>query len=108
DLTSPIVPTGLDFSHLLTPHLPFEPDFPTTLAALCDTLRDVYTRLADLANANALLAEGPLIAEAFAKADKALRKIFAANSVREFEEASRAGVRTEVAGLGKLILGGLM
>jgi hypothetical protein len=143
DLTSPIVPQGLEFTHLLTPHLPFEPDFPTVLAALCDTLQDVYTRCADLVAAhgamlqsrmtasgggpdgfgggsggagngggdesvNALVAEGPLIAEAFQKADKGLRKILVANSVREFEEASRSGVRTEVAGLGKLVLGGLM
>jgi hypothetical protein len=136
-ITSPIVPTGLEFTHLLTPHLPFEPDFPTVLATLCDTLQDVYTRCADLVAAHAatlhanlsaaatvenstsplttpddavhaLVAEGPLIAEAFAKADKGLRKILVANSVREFEEASRTGVRTEISGLGKLVLGGLM
>jgi hypothetical protein len=137
DLTSPIVPLGLEFTHLLTPHLPFEPDFPTVLATLCDTLQDVYTRCSDLVSAHgaalqaaasennnsamsgtgagssdeaisALVAEGPLIAEAFAKADKGLRKILVGNSVREFEETGRAGVRVEVSGLGKLVMGGLM
>ena len=32
----------------------------------------------------------------------------ASNVVREFEDFSRQGVKTEMAGLGKVVLGGLM
>lgn len=106
DMTSPINPTNHEFSFLLTPHLPFEPDFQTTLGTLCDTLIDTYARLVELI-------AGPescsaAVGAEFAKADKAIRKILVANVVREFEDSTRAGVKGEVAGLGKLVLGGLM
>lgn len=106
DMTSPINPTGHEFSWLLTPHIPFEPDFSTTLGTLCDTLIDTYARLMDLVS-------GPdtcnvSVGEAFTKADKAIRKILVANVVKEFEDTARATVKGEMAGLGKLALGGLM
>ena len=102
--SSPI--NGHDFVHLVTPHLPFEPDFSITFATLCDTLIDTYARLLDLV-------AGPdqcsvAVGEAFAKSDKAVRKILVANVAREFEDTTRAGVKSEVAGLGRLVLGGLM
>ena len=104
DLPSPIV--GHDFNHLLTPHLPFDPDFNTTFATLCDTLIDAYSNLLGmLANPDTCTMA---VGEAFAKADKAVRKILVANVMREFEDGTRAGVKTEVAGLGRLVLGGLM
>lgn len=103
---SPINASGHDFLHLVTPHLPFEPDFLTTFATLCDTLIDTYARLLDLVS-------GPeqcsiAVGEAFGKADKAVRKILVANVLREFEDTTRATVKGEVAGLGRLVLGGLM
>jgi hypothetical protein len=37
-----------------------------------------------------------------------VRKILVANVMREFEETTRNGIKGEVAGLGKLVMGGLM
>lgn len=104
--TSPINPTGHEFSFILTPHLPFEPDFGTTFATLCDTLIDVYAKLMDLVSSPDTCS--PSVGSEFAKADKAIRKILVANVVREFEDTTRASVKSEMAGLGKLTLGGLM
>lgn len=106
DMSSPIHPTGHEFSYLLTPHLPFDPDFSTTLSTLCDTLIDTYAKLTDLVSGPD--ACSPSVGSEFAKADKAIRKILVANVVREFEDTTRAAVKGEMAGLGKLVLGGLM
>ncbi|KAK0869307.1 hypothetical protein LTS02_003075 [Friedmanniomyces endolithicus] len=102
---SPIM-SGHDFHHLLTPHLPFDPDFNTTFATLCDTLIDMYSNLLSIIPSPEACT--PIVGEAFAKADKAVRKILVANVMREFEDGTRQGVKTEVAGLGRLVLGGLM
>ena len=104
--SSPVNASGHDFVHLVTPHLPFEPDFQTTFATLCDTLIDTYARLLDLVQSPEQCSVS--VGEAFAKADKAVRKLLVANIVREFEDSTRAGVKGEVAGLGRLVLGGLM
>ncbi|UJO24774.1 uncharacterized protein CLAFUR5_13500 [Fulvia fulva] len=106
DLSSPVNPTGHEFTYLLTPHLPFEPDFSTTLGTLCDTLIDTYGKLLDLVNGPDSCT--PMVGTEFAKADKAIRKILVANVVREFEDTTRNGIKGEIAGLGKLALGGLM
>ena len=37
-----------------------------------------------------------------------IRKIIVQGVVKEFEESSRSGVKSEVAGVGKVVLGGLM
>ncbi|KAF2771305.1 hypothetical protein EJ03DRAFT_268755 [Teratosphaeria nubilosa] len=97
---------GHDFHHLLTPHLPFDPDFSTTFSALCDTLIEIYANLLQLVHSPDICT--PAVADAFTKADKAVRKILVSNVMREFEDGTRAGVKTEVAGLGRLVLGGLM
>ena len=106
ETSSPINPTGHEFTYLLTPHLPFEPDFMTTLATLCDTLVDAYSKLLELVPGPDACAQG--VGEAFTKADKSIRKILISNVVREFEDHTRSGVKGEVAGLGKLVFGGLM
>ena len=103
---SPISASGHDFQHLVTPHLPFDPDFSTTFATLCDTLIDTYAKLLHLVSSPDVCAPG--VGEAFAKADKAIRKILVSNVMREFEDNTRGGVKGEVAGLGRLVLGGLM
>lgn len=105
DAPSPIS-SGHDFHHLLTPHLPFEPDFNTTFATLCDTLIDTYDSLLAMVSGPDIC--NPAMGEAFAKADKAVRKILVSNVMREFEDGTRQGVKGEVAGLGRLVLGGLM
>ncbi|EMC97666.1 hypothetical protein BAUCODRAFT_51717, partial [Baudoinia panamericana UAMH 10762] len=98
--------SGHDFNHLFTPHLPFDPDFEMTFTTLCNTLVVVYTHLLTLVSNPDICSMS--VGEAFAKADKAVRKILVANVMREFEDSTRQGVKTEVAGLGRLVLGGLM
>jgi len=111
DGTSPVetpspISAGHDFHYLLTPHLPFDPDFGTTFTTLCDTLLDMYASLLGLVSSPEVCS--PAVAEAFAKADKAVRKILVANTMREFEDSTRQGLKAEVAGVGRLVLGGLM
>lgn len=97
---------GEEYVHLLTPSLPFDPDFFETFATLCDVLIDAYTRLLSLLptprECNAA------VAELFTKADARVRKIIVQGIVKEFEDTSRNGVRTEVANVGKIVLSGLM
>jgi hypothetical protein len=97
---------GEEYTYLLTPSLPFDPDFYETFATLCDVLIDCYTRLMSLIASPKEC--GPNIAEMFTKADARIRKIIVQGVVKEFEESSRSGVKSEVAGVGKVVLGGLM
>jgi hypothetical protein len=92
--------------HLLTPSLPFDPDFYETFATLCDVLIDCYTRLMSLVSSPRECS--PAVAEMFTKADARVRKIIVQGVVKEFEDSSRAGVKSEVAGVGRVVLGGLM
>lgn len=48
------------------------------------------------------------VAELFQKADGRVRKIIVGGVSREFEEQTRGGIKTEMAGIGKVVLGGLM
>lgn len=97
---------GEEYIHLLTPSLPFDPDFFETFATLCDVLIDCYTRIIGLIPSPAMCTPGT--GEIFAKADAKLRKIIVAGIIKEFEEESRKGAKAEFAGLGKVVLGGLM
>lgn len=97
---------GEEYFHLLTPSLPFDPDFFEVFATLCDVLIDCYMRITSLVSSPAQCAPG--VAELFAKADARLRKVIVAGIIKEFEDATRAGVKAEVAGIGKVVLGGLM
>ncbi|KAM3072253.1 hypothetical protein ACMFMG_009069 [Clarireedia jacksonii] len=97
---------GEEYTHLLTPSLPFDPDFYETFATLCDVLIDCYTKLMTLVSTPKECS--PQIAEMFTKADARVRKIIVQGVVKEFEDSSRQGVKTEVAGVGKVVLGGLM
>ena len=99
-------PLGHDFQFLLTPHLPFEPDFNTTFATLCDTLIDTYGNLLSLISTPEMCT--PAVGEIFSKADKAVRKILVSNVMREMEDSTKYGAKAEVAGLGKLVLGPLI
>ncbi|KYK53959.1 hypothetical protein DCS_05908 [Drechmeria coniospora] len=97
---------GEEYTYLLTPSLPFEPDFFETFATLCDVLIDCYTRFLSLVPTPRECTTP--VAELFAKADGKLRKIIVNGVVKEFEEHSRSHVKTEVASIGKVVLGGLM
>jgi len=92
--------------HLLTPSLPFDPDFYETFATLCDVLIDCYTKLMSLVSSPKDC--NPVVAEMFTKADARVRKIIVQGVVKEFEDSSRGGVKSEVAGVGRVVLGGLM
>jgi hypothetical protein len=97
---------GEEYTHLLTPSLPFDPDFFETFATLCDVLIDTYTRLLSLLPTPRECSAN--VAELFTKADSRMRKLIIQGIVKEFEDSSRAGVKTEVANVGKVVLGGLM
>ncbi|KAM0256613.1 hypothetical protein ACHAQJ_004900 [Trichoderma viride] len=97
---------GEEYTYLLTPSLPFDPDFFETFATLCDVLIDCYTRFLTLVP-SPRECSAP-IAELFTKADSKIRKIIVQGVVKDFEDHSRVHVKSEVAGIGKVVLGGLM
>jgi hypothetical protein len=97
---------GEEYTHLLTPSLPFDPDFYETFATLCDVLIDCYTKIMSLVATPREC--NPAVAEMFTKADARVRKILVQGVVKEFEDSSRGGVKSEVAGVGRVVLGGLM
>lgn len=105
--TATLLP-GEEYTYLLTPSLPFEPDFFEVFATLAEVLIDVYMRIATLASSPEKIAMQPGLAEIFAKADARVRKVLVYGIVKEFEEATRAGVKAEMAGVGRVVLGGLM
>lgn len=101
------------YTYLQTPSIPFDPDFFSTFATLCDVLIDCYTKILSLLNTpEAIVHAGggvpSLVGDLFNKADTRVRKIILGGMVKEFEEQCRAGVRGEVGGVGKVVLGGLM
>ncbi|KAL8908627.1 MAG: hypothetical protein Q9207_000715 [Kuettlingeria erythrocarpa] len=97
---------GEEYSHLLTPSLPFDPDFFETFATLCDVLIDCYTRIIGLLPSPTMCVPG--VGEMFTKADARLRKVIVQGIVKEFEDASRSGAKSEMAGVNKVVLGGLL
>lgn len=97
---------GEEYTHLLTPSLPFDPDYFETFATLCDVLIDCYSRLLSLVP-TPRECSAP-VAELFGKADARIRKIIVQGVVKEFEEHSRSHIKGEVASIGKVVLGGLM
>ncbi|KAF2185597.1 hypothetical protein K469DRAFT_576318 [Zopfia rhizophila CBS 207.26] len=108
----PLLPNE-SYSYLQTPSLPFDPDFFSTFATLCDVLIDCYTKILSLlATPESVVLAGQgvpsTVGDLFSKADARVRKIILAGVVREFEESCRGGVRGEVGGVGKVVLGGLM
>jgi hypothetical protein len=98
---------GEEYSYLLTPSLPFEPDFFEVFATLSEVLIDVYMRLSQLVSSPEKVALQPGLAEAFAKADSRIRKVLVLGIVKEFEEATRQGSKLELGGVGRVALGGL-
>ena len=97
---------GEEYTYLMTPSLPFDPDFYETFSTLCDVLIDCYTKLMSLVSSPSMCT--PSIAELFTKADARVRKIIVSGVVKEFEDTSRGGVKSEVANVGKVVLGGLI
>jgi hypothetical protein len=101
------------YTHLQTPSLPFDPDFFSTFATLCDVLIDCYTKILSMLSTPESVASAGggvpnLVGDLFNKADARVRKIILAGVVREFEDSCRAGLKSVVGGVGKVVLGGLM
>ncbi|KAI9888215.1 MAG: hypothetical protein M1814_000959 [Vezdaea aestivalis] len=97
---------GEEYTHLLTPSLPFEPDFFEVFACLGEILIDTYTKITTLVSSPSVC--GPGVGELFAKADTKVRKLILSGMVKDFEEASRSGAKAELAGIGKIVVGGLL
>ncbi|KAI9716029.1 MAG: hypothetical protein M1828_000496 [Chrysothrix sp. TS-e1954] len=97
---------GEEYQYLLTPSIPFDPDYFETFATLCDALIDCYANVIDRLNSPE--ACGPGIGDLFAKVDSKVRKILVAGIVRDIEDATKQGVRAELAGVGKVVLAPLM
>ena len=98
---------GEEYVHLLTPSLPFDPDFFETFATLCEVLIDSYTRIMTLTASPALCAVAG-VSEAFTKTDSRLRRVILQPIIKDFEDASRSGIKNEMAGIGKVVIGGLV
>ena len=97
---------GEEYAYLLTPTLPFDPDFFETFATLCEVLIDCYTRLMSLVSSPTVCTA--VVGEMFAKADSKLRKVMLAGVVKELEDAGRSNVKSELNGVGRVVLGGLL
>lgn len=97
---------GHDFQYLSTPNLPFDPDFNTTLGTLIDVLisayRDLLTLLPQPENCT------PAIGDAYQKADKAMRKTLMSGMVTELGDSARKETKSEIGGLGKMVLSNLV
>ncbi|KAF4553316.1 Hypothetical protein D9617_7g030430 [Elsinoe fawcettii] len=82
-----------DFQYLQLPNLPFDPDFSTSFATLNDILIEAYNGLMTLIpNPEACV---PGVAEAFAKADKQMRKVMLGGIVNEFGDNTRREAKAE-------------
>jgi hypothetical protein len=102
---SSLLPNEGPYTHLLTPPLPFTPDFYTVFSALCDVLIDAYQRLLQFLGPSACT---PLLSDTFSKVDARIRKVMVGGIVREFENSCRESAKKELMGVQKVVLGGLM
>ncbi|KAK6338332.1 hypothetical protein TWF730_002395 [Orbilia blumenaviensis] len=99
-------PNGDDYSYLVHSSLPFEPDYYETFATLCDVLIDAYSRVLTLINSPTACSVP--VGDSFIKADAKIRKTVLSTVVREFEDASRTSIKTEIVSLAKNVLGSLV
>ena len=93
---------GENYKYLLTPLLPFEPDYNETFATLCDVLIDCYSTLLGLVQSLDISAH--TVEDLFTKADAKVKKLLINNLIRDFETGSKQGLRGEIAGVGKIVL----
>lgn len=103
---STLLPNEGPYTHLLTPPLPFTPDFYIVFATLCDVLIDVYQRLLQIINTPAVCTQ--IVGESFSKTDAKIRKVMVAGVVRDFENVARENAKKELLGVQKVVLSGLM
>lgn len=92
---------GEEYTYLLTPSLPFDPDINETFATLCDVLIECYTKLMTLIASPR--ETGSPFAELFTKADSKVKKLILQGVVKELEDSSRSGIKSEITGISKVI-----
>ncbi|KAI9671702.1 MAG: hypothetical protein M1831_003230 [Alyxoria varia] len=97
---------GEEYTHLIVMPQPFDVDYYQTFAALCDCAIDTYARISRLAGSAEVC--GPNVADLFSKADAKVRKLVTSEITKDMEGRSKDGVRREMAGVGRLIMGSLM
>lgn len=103
---SSLLPNEAPYTHLLTPPLPFAPDFSIVFATLCDVLIDTYQRLLHIVHSPSACTA--TVSDMFSKADARIRRVMVGGVIKDFETASRESVKRELAGVQKVVLGGLM
>lgn len=101
-----LLPNEGPYTHLLTPPLPFTPDFFSVFTTLCDVLIEAYQRILHMVSGPSVCTVA--VAEVFGKADARLRKVIVGGVIKDFEGAARESARREVLGVQKVVLGGLM
>lgn len=105
DSSAELLP-GEEYMYLLAPSLPFEPDFFQTFATLCEVIMDCYLRIVKFVSTLGVCT--PVLGDLFLKADAKIRKVMVSGIVREFEDASRAQTKSEMVGINRVVLGGMM
>ncbi|KAL9047787.1 MAG: hypothetical protein Q9162_007949, partial [Coniocarpon cinnabarinum] len=103
---SEISPSGESYQYLLTPSLPFDPDYHETYATLCDVLMDCYSTMFDMIGAPD--AASAVADDLFMKVDGKVKKLCMMGLLKDLEMNTKASLRAEMAGLGKVGFGGLM
>lgn len=103
---SSLLPNEAPYTHLLTPPLPFAPDFYTVFSTLCDVLIDTYQRLLQILQIPS--ACNATVMETFVKADARIRKVMVGVVIKDFGEAARENAKKELSGVQKIVLGPLM
>lgn len=103
---STLTPNEGPYTHLITPPLPFAPDFYTVFATLCEVLIDVYQRLLQLLSGPDTCTPG--LSEMFTKVDARIRKVMVGGILKEFETSSRDNAKKELMSVQRVVLGGLM
>ena len=86
--------------------MPFDPDYFQVFLTLCDMVIDCYLRVKALVpNASACV---PGVGELFGKMDAKMRKFIVHGIVKELEDNAKAGIKNEIAGISKVVMGGLV
>ena len=97
---------GDDYAFLCTPWIPFEVDFFEVFATLCDMLAEGYSRITTLVSSPQVCY--PELIDLFNKTDNRLKEIIFEGVIKEFVDSTRAGVKNELGGISKVVLGGLI
>lgn len=103
---STLNPNEGTYTYLITPPLPFAPDFYTVFATLCEVLIDIYQRLLQLLSSPETCTQS--LSEMFTKVDARIRKVMVGGILKEFETSSRDNAKKELMSVQKVVLGGLM